>query len=269
MASNVGGMEYPGIVFCSSSSTGDGLFGVTDHEFGHTWFPMIVGSNERIYGWMDEGFNTFINSFADDDFNKGEYSQLPSNGEETSYSIFSPYSESIFNTPDALKESNIGVDLYYKPAVALNLLRTYVLGEDRFDYAFRYYISKWAFKHPTPWDFFNAMNNAAGEDLTWYWREWFINNYVLDQAIAEVKNDDPNGPLVTITNLNQMAMPVILSYETQSGKTGIVKLPVEIWNNSKSFIVRIHVQEKLKSVTIDPDKAFPDIDFKNNNWKYN
>ena len=73
VACNVGGMEYPGIVFCGYKAQTNGLFGVTDHEFGHTWFPMIVGSNERKYGWMDEGFNTFINSLAGSDFNKGEY----------------------------------------------------------------------------------------------------------------------------------------------------------------------------------------------------
>ncbi|MEI8052583.1 MAG: M1 family metallopeptidase [Bacteroidota bacterium] len=267
VASNVGGMEYPGIVFCSSSSTGDGLFGVTDHEFGHTWFPMIVGSNERLYGWMDEGFNSFINTLADDDFNKGEYKQSQTNGEETAYNIFSPYSECVFNTPDDIKESNIGVALYYKPAYSLQLLRNYVLGEDRFDYAFRTYISRWAFKHPTPWDFFNTMNNAAGEDLGWFWKSWFLNNYKLDQAITSVKNDSVNGPLITIKNLQQMAMPVILSYETQEGKKGTIKLPVEIWDNSNSFIVKIPVKESLKMVSIDEDKVLPDINFKNNAWK--
>ncbi len=266
VASNVGGMEYPGIVFCSSGSTGEGLFGVTDHEFGHTWFPMIVGSNERLYGWMDEGFNSFINMPAHDDFNNGEYRQSPTSGEESAYNLFSPYSEGIFNTPDAMKEYNIGVSLYYKPAVALNLLRTYVLGEDRFDYAFRTYINRWAFKHPTPWDFFNTMNNAAGEDLGWFWRAWFINDYRLDQAITEVKNEE-TGPLVTISNLNQMAMPVTLSYETVFGKKDTLKLPVEIWNNASSFIVKIPVKEMLKSVTIDADKVLPDVNFKNNEWK--
>jgi hypothetical protein len=140
------------------------------------------------------------------------------------------------------------------------------LGEDRFDYAFRTYIKKWAFKHPTPWDFFNTMNNAAGEDLGWFWRAWFLNDYKLDQAVTEVKND-ATGPLVTISNLNQMAMPVVISYETVFGKKDTLKLPVEIWNNASSFIVKIPVKEMLKSVTIDPDKVLPDINFKNNEWK--
>lgn len=268
VASNVGGMEYPAIVFCSSQSETEGLFGVTDHEFGHTWFPMIVGSNERLYGWMDEGFNTFFNTLADDDFNNGEYKNTDPSGEQVSYGVFSPYSESIFNTPDAMREENIGNSLYFKPAVALTLLRKYVLGEKRFDYAFRTYINQWAFKHPTPWDFFNTMNNASGEDLGWFWKAWFLKNYSLDQAIDSVQNIT-TGPLVTLINLQQMAMPVFLSYETQSGKKGTIQLPVEIWNNKKEFIIKIPVNELLRSVTIDEDKILPDVDFKNNSWGTN
>ena len=266
VASNVGGMEYPGIVFCGSYATTSGLFGVTDHEFGHTWFPMIVGSNERLYGWMDEGFNTFINSLADDDFNHGEYKSAPTNSEGIADRLMNPNSESIFNTPDAMREESIGNLLYYKPGYALEILRNIVLGEDRFDYAFRTYIKKWAFKHPTPWDFFKTMDNASGEDLGWFWRAWFLNNYRLDQAVYSVSNDLKEGPLVTIINLDQMAMPVILKYETVSGNIGTIKLPVEIWNNKIEFDVRIPVKEALKSVTIDPDKLLPDADFKNNVW---
>ena len=268
VASNVGGMEYPGIVFCSSGSSGEGLFGVTDHEFGHTWFPMIVGSNERLYGWMDEGFNTFINSLADDDFNKGEYKNFPGNGEDRAVYIFNPNSESIFNTPDAMQEKNIGIALYNKPGYALEILRNIVLGPDRFDYAFKTYIKRWAFKHPTPWDFFRTMDNAAGEDLSWFWKSWFLKNYKLDQAIILVKNDEINGALVTLINLEQMAMPVLLHYETVSGKTGDLKLPVEIWNNKTEFVVRIPEKEEIKLVVIDPDKTLPDLNFYNNIWEF-
>ena len=267
VASNVGGMEYPGIVFCSSSSTGEGLFGVTDHEFGHTWFPMIVGSNERLYGWMDEGFNTFINSLADDDFNNGEYKQSPMSGDETAFIVFNPYTDGIFNTPDAMNERSIGTALYFKPSIGLKLLRTHVLGEDRFDYAFRKYIQYWAFKHPTPWDFFNAMNNAAGEDLGWFWRSWFLNDYALDQAVASVTKDKEGNTLVTIENRQQMAMPVDLKYETISGKSDIIHLPVEIWNNTVSFTLALPVKEEVVSVIVNPDKSLPETKYSNNEWK--
>jgi len=269
VATNIGGMEYPGIVFCGYKAENEDLFGVTDHEFGHTWFPMIVGSNERKYGWMDEGFNTFINSLADDDFNNGEYKSPAVDMQLMAPFMFGNHTESIMNTPDAMKEANIDLALYRKPGYGLELLRNYVLGPDRFDYAFKTYINRWAYKHPTPWDFFRTMENAAGETLSWFWKGWFLENYKLDQAITAVnydKNVPANGAIVTLANLNQMAMPVLLSYETKSGIKGSIQLPAEIWNNTAVFKVRISVMEELRSVTIDTSKVFPDINFTNNTW---
>lgn len=268
VASNVGGMEYPGIVFCGSKAETDGLFGVTDHEFGHTWFPMIVGSNERKYGWMDEGFNTFINSLADDDFNNGEYKSAPTTMEYMASYYFNEESEAILNTPDAIKEWNIGTALYSKPGYGLELLRNEIVGPDRFDYAFKEYIKRWAYKHPTPWDFFRSIENAAGEDLGWFWKAWFLENFKLDQSLVKVESPNLNA-VVTIANLDQMAMPAYIGYETQSGKKGMVKLPVEIWNNTAVWKLKLPNTEALKSVEIDPGKVFPDINRDNNTWKAN
>ncbi len=272
VASIVGGMEYPGIVFCGSNAEGEGLFGVTDHEFGHTWFPMIVGSNERRYGWMDEGFNTFINSLADDDFNNGEYKNEVRKMDGVAGYMFGENTEPMLLTPDAMRESNIGIALYFKPGYSLELLRNEILGPDRFDYAFRTYINRWAYKHPTPWDFFRTMENAAGEDLAWFWKGMFVENYRLDQAVVEVKysNDKvTNGAIVTLANLDEMAMPVNLNYETITGIKGTLKLPVEIWNNTAIFKVKLPTTEALKLVEIDAAKVFPDMNFKNNVWKSN
>ena len=272
VASNVGGMEYPGIVFCGYQAKTNGLFGVTDHEFGHTWFPMIVGSNERKYGWMDEGFNTFINSLARDDFNKGEYKSPSSSMEFRAPYMFGENSETIMSAPDAMRENNIGNALYSKPGYGLQLLRNDILGPVRFDYAFRTYIQRWAFKHPTPWDFFKTMDNVAGENLSWFWKGWFVENYKLDQSIISVtyiKNDPVNGAIVTIANLDQLAMPINLFYETETGVNGTIKLPVEIWNNTNSKKIKLPSIEKLKKVMIDPDKIYPDMDFSNNEWKSN
>ncbi len=266
VASNVSGMEYPGIVFCGYTSGGNGLFGVTDHEFGHTWFPMIVGSNERKYGWMDEGFNTFINTLAEQDFNNGEFYKKGNNA--SAKYMFSPTSEPIMSTPDALKERNIGTALYSKPSLGLQLLREYVLGTDRFDYAFKKYIREWAYKHPTPTDFFRTMDNAGGEDLGWFWKSWFVENYKLDQAITDVSYDTKTGnAIVTLTNLDRMAMPVALSWVTKSGKKGYKLIPVEIWNNTSTFKEQLDNTDPIVSVTIDEDKMFPDVNPANNEWK--
>lgn len=269
VATNISGMEYPGIVFCGYIAGNADLFGVTDHEFGHTWFPMIVGSNERKYGWMDEGFNIFINSLADDDFNKGEYKSPAYDMKQLTPYMFGNNTEAIMNTPDAMKETNLSLALYLKPGYGLELLRDYVLGPDRFDYAFKTYINLWAYKHPTPWDFFRTMDNASGESLSWFWKGWFVENYKLDQAITSVnyeKNVPANGAIVTLSNLNQMAMPVFLNYETKSGTKGSMQLPAEIWNNTSVFKVKIPVTEELRSVSIDELKVFPDVNFANNTW---
>jgi hypothetical protein len=272
VASNVGGMEYPAIVFCGYKAKGESLWGVTDHEFGHTWFPMIVGSNERKYGWMDEGFNTFINDISTADFNKGEYVSGPKNMVPMYKYMFNKNSETVMSTPDALKEMNIGVALYYKPGYALGLLRDEILGHERFDYAFKNYINKWAYKHPTPWDFFRAIENGAGEDLGWFWKGMFIENYKLDQSITSVtyvKNDPKQGALVTVDNLGEMVMPLYIQYTTESGKSGLMKIPVEVWQNGGKWIQKLPTTEKLSTVTIDPDHVFPDINVDNNTWKSN
>jgi hypothetical protein len=171
VAGKAGGMEYPGIVFCSLG----GGWGVIDHEFGHTWFPMIVGSNERLYGWMDEGFNTFINTLSTANSLKGEFYRAPTpEGNMRSWNNFTaPTLEPILSNPDNLKEANNGTLLYSKPSAGLVMLREQILGPERFDFAFKTYIKRWAFKHPTPDDFFHSMENAAGESLQWFWRGWF------------------------------------------------------------------------------------------------
>jgi len=268
VASNVSGMEYPGIVFCGARSKKADLFGVIDHEFGHTWFPMVVGSNERKFGWMDEGFNTFINSISHDDFNNGEY-KTRSNPNRLRF-MFGDNAEGIMIAPDALRERSIGNSLYSKPGYALGLLRNEIVGPQRFDYAFKTYIRKWAYKHPSPFDFFRTMENAAGEDLGWFWKELFFENYKLDQRVNEpvyISGDPANGALIVIDNLEQMAMPIYLEYETRSGKKQTVKIPVEVWQNNTSWVIKLNTTEKLKSVTIDPDRVFPDVNYENNKWK--
>jgi hypothetical protein len=262
-------MEYPGIVFCGSNAKTGSLWGVTDHEFGHTWFPMIVGSNERKYGWMDEGFNTFINDIASKDFNNGEYAQPAGDAHSMAKFMYSDKSEAVMKTTDCMKESNIGLSLYFKPGFALTLLREQIVGEKRFDSAFKKYIRDWAYKHPSPWDFFRSIESSVGEDLGWFWKSMILENMRLDQAVTKVEyvgNNAKNGAVVTIENMERGAMPVIIAYETISGIKGVKKLPVEVWQNTGTVKTRLPVQEELKMITIDPQKIFPDFKPENNTW---
>ena len=268
VAGIVSGMEYPGIVFCGAESRGAELWDVTNHEFGHNWFPMIVGSNERKYAWMDEGFNTFINQIDITLFNKGEYYIKP-DAQANAQSAFGPQAEAIFNTPDVLQASYLGEAAYNKPALGLKILREQILGKERFDYAFRTYIKRWAFKHPSPWDFFHTMDNAAGEDLSWFWREWFFTTWQLDQSVKGInyiQNDMAKGALITIENLGEMALPVTVAITEASGKTGIVKLPAEIWQRGGNWTFQYPSTSKINLVTLDPEHVLPDINPDNNSF---
>ena len=274
VAGTPGGMEYPGIVFCGARARQGGLWGVNDHEFGHTWFPMIVGSNERLYGWMDEGFNTFINSLSAANFNNGEYkSKVPQDKNRIGAMYTAPGLEPVLTYVDNYKERNNGTLSYSKPGEGLTLLRDVILGEDRFDRALRTYIKRWAYKHPTPDDFFHTIENVAGESLQWFWRGWFVNNWRLDVAVRSVKyNDSTNfakGAIITLDNLEKMAMPVILEVKTVSGKTDRIKLPVEIWQRNVAWSFSYPCTEEIESVSYDPDKVLPDYNPSNNTWKRN
>lgn len=270
IASNISGMEYPGIVFCGWEAKNAETWGVVDHEFGHTWFPMIVGSNERKFGWMDEGFNTFINGLSTAAFNNGEYKKPADDLHMAASYLAKKNPEYIMLSPDAMEEDNIGINLYSKPGWGLDILRNQILGADRFDYAFKNYIKQWAFKHPTPFDFFRSMENGAGEDLSWFWRGWFLGSWKMDQAITSVTAEKKDGKIegyqIVVENLEQMPMPVILQVRLQSGRYDTIKLPVDIWMRNKSWTINYATTEEILSAELDPDKVLPDIDNTNNTW---
>ncbi|MBC6990379.1 M1 family metallopeptidase [Hymenobacter sp. BT491] len=270
IAGIVGGMEYPGIVFCGQDASKGSLWSVTDHEFGHNWFPMIVGSNERKYPWMDEGFNTFINILSTKNFHQGEYKPTDDKPAYVLGSILSPTTDVPFTVPDVTQARNLGFAAYSKTGFGLYLLRETILGPDRFDYAFRTYIKRWAFKHPQPHDFFRTMNEASGEDLTWFWREWFYENWKLDQAVQTVEyvNQDPTkGALITIENREKAAMPVIVEVRETNGKTSRTTLPVEIWQRGGTWTFRYNSTSPLAFVILNPDNAMPDVNLYNNIWR--
>lgn len=271
VATNVGGheggMEYPGLVFCSYKSKNSRLWGVINHEFGHNWFPMIVGSNERKYQWMDEGFNTFINDVDTKEFNNGEYYEEP-HFQGMGAQMFNKKLDPLFTVADVIhNQRNLGIEAYYKPSTALHVLRNVVLGKDRFDYAFKIYIKRWAFKHPQPWDFFNTMSNASGEDLGWFFKGWFMKNWSNDQAVESIDyvNGNPeDGAEITLLNKGEMPMPVTLKIIEKNGQSKTVKLPVEIWMTGAEYVYNYDSTSKITSVEIDPEHLVPDANPSNN-----
>jgi hypothetical protein len=189
------GMEYPMICFnfgrCEkdgtySEGTKNGMIGVVIHEVGHNFFPMIINSDERQWSWMDEGLNTYCQYLSeelwDNKFPVGrgpaykivDYMKLPKDQLE----------------PIMTNSENIiqfGPNAYAKPATGLNILRETIVGRDLFDYGFREYCRRWAFKHPTPADLFRTIEDATGEDLDWFWRGWFYNTDPVDISLDSVK----------------------------------------------------------------------------------
>ena len=269
VAGNVKGMEYPGVSFCSHASKAGGLWGVTDHEFGHNWFPMIVGSNERLYGWMDEGFNSFVNDISTKEFNNGEYDPGKMNMHMMALGYVSDDLEPLITAPDNLVERNMGLQ-YGKTAMFLWLLRENVLGPKRFDDAFREYIHRWAYKHPAPDDFFRTMEDVSGEDLGWFWRSWVLNNWKLDQAVTNVKyvnNNAENGAIVTVKNMREIPMPITIEITTESGKKIRKSLPVEIWKKNIEWSFLVESKEAYKKIVVDPDYVYPDVNGNNNYWR--
>lgn len=271
-----GGMEFPGIVFDGIGDKGGELYWVTAHEIGHNWFPMLVGSDERRYAFMDEGFNTFIDIYAADEFNHGEYAPkrdgeyAPGKGnpaDEIVPTIADPNAPAIMTEADAVPEKYRHPIEYFKPAFGLVLLREQILGNDRFDYAFRNYIRSWAYKHPQPEDFFRSMDNGGGEDLSWFWNGWFYHNWPLDLALVDAKyvNGDPKqGIRVTVANKEKMAMPFAIEVKLKDGSKKRVNLPVETWLQQRAITLVIPTTTEAASVTVDPDAALPDMNRENN-----
>ncbi len=269
VAGNEGGMEYPGIVFCHMDSKGEDLWGVTDHEFGHNWFPMIVGSNERLFAWMDEGFNTFINGLSTEAFNKGEYYRKPNLARSGIY-LLNDNLEPVMVGPDNMRERSIGALAYYKPGTGLDVLREAILGPEKFDKAFRTYIDRWAFKHPTPWDFFHTMENVSGEELNWFWRGWFFNKWKIDQAVKNVQyinGDFKNGVQITVENIGQLPMPTTVQIRFKDGTAQTLKIPVEVWKRNTEWTFKVDSKKEIDEVKLDPDSVVPDVNLENNSKK--
>jgi Peptidase family M1 domain len=273
------GMEYPAMVFDGVPDDGKFLFWITAHEIGHSWFPMIVGSNERRDQWIDEGFNTFIDVYESDDFEHGvfgpkrdsEYAPGGGNPVDEILPLLADHeAPTMLTRSDQIREQYRHTLTYFKSALGLTLLREQILGPERFDWAFRKFIRDWSFHHPSPSDFFRAMDSAAGEDLSWFWRGWYFNNWTLDLAVEDVHPVEgawQNGALVSITNLDPLVFPTTVEVNFGDGSSQRIHLPVESWIQKGTVNLKLDSTQPVTGVTVDPDHVLPDKDRRNNVWK--
>jgi hypothetical protein len=279
VAGPASGMEYPGIVFDGIDDAGKTLFWITAHEIGHSWFPMIVGFDERRHAWMDEGFNTFIDVYESDAFENGVYGPkrdgeyAPKDGtpaDQMAVIMDDQAAPVIMTRADAIQEKYRHPITYFKSAFGLTLLREDILGPDRFDSAFRKFIADWAFKHPQPSDFFRAMESAGGDDLSWFWNGWYLNNWRNDLAVTSVAyadGDKVKGVDVTLENRDQLVLPATLRVSYADGTHADLRVPVETWMQRGSHVFHFDGTAEVTSATVDPDHRLPDRDRSNNEGK--
>lgn len=258
------GMEYPMLTFDPRAPTREERQWVLAHELGHQWMPMIVGSNERLYPWMDEGFNTFIDLAG-----AAKYFAGTAYGDSIEVHPLHLYPDhAIAGQEQPLISRPVEVkDLfwtgYQKPALMMQTLRYEVLGKERFDAAFRTYLRAWAYKHPTPADFFRLMRDASGMDLDWFWRDWVFTTARLDQAVDSIGRAQ-DGEKVFLSNRGSMMLPLEMDLTFTDGSTERVRLPVEMWNQGSRFAYRLRSAKEVRRVVIDPRRVFPDVDRANN-----
>ncbi|MEZ2415930.1 M1 family metallopeptidase [Muriicola sp. E247] len=282
------GMEYPMICWnygrpnedgTYSDRTKYGMISVIIHEVGHNFFPMIVNSDERQWGWMDEGLDTFMQYLAEQEFGEAFPEVITPNKKYPSRrgdpSKIVPYMSGdqttiapIMSNPENVYK--LGPNAYAKPATALNILRETVMGRELFDHAFKTYAQRWMFKHPTPEDFFRTMEDASAVDLDWFWRSWFYTTDFVDIGVKGVKkfvvSDKPGKQMqeyMTSRNLTESDYPPLVYLAEQNtdeiDPTMVGKAPSEVSSSLKEFMMdNLTAEERAR---VKEPKYFYEVTF--------
>jgi hypothetical protein len=269
VAGPVGGMEYPMFVMVHYGTVDPtSIFGTIDHEQGHEWFPMVVGSNERRYAWMDEGFNTYQNAFSNERRTPGT-NIFPEYVANWRQSVENGTQSPLMTPPDRIDPNALSAIGYRKPGAVLLALRDNVIGRDAMDRAMREYGRRWAFKHPTPADFFRTIENVSGEDLSWFWNAFFYTTDVLDIAVDGVAMRQTPGQSLAEVHLRRVTsipFPVTMRLKFNDQTTQDVRLPAEIWAHTDRYTASIPVSRPVIGVRLWPDPNVPDWNVTNDVW---
>ena len=264
-----GGMEFPMLTLIGPYDDSDpqALFNVTSHELAHMWVPMIVGSNEKRYAWMDEGTTSFLENqsrmeiWPGVDHHRVEarpYLSVAAAGQEQSMMRHGDWYE---------PGPGYGVASYSKPATLMVALRS-IMGREAWEEAYRTFISEWAYKHPTPWDFFRTFERFAEHDLDWFWTSFFYETWTLDHAVGEVTSAPGSGGRVVIEDLSHAPFPATVRIRTSGGGDLMREIPVDHWLSGNTQY-EIEIPSEAGSITrveIDPAGYAPDVDRSNNFW---
>jgi aminopeptidase N len=274
VAGPVGGMEYPMLVMVHYGTNDPAsIFGTIDHEHGHAWFPMLVGSNERRYAWQDEGFNTYINAFSNERRYPGAdvwQGYVDDWRVARTLDVDAP----LMTRPDHLDARALGPLGYRKPAVLLLALRNHVVGAETFDQAIREYARRWAFRHATPGDFFRTVEHVAGADLAWFWRSFWYTTDVLDLGVEGVTNARGEGggvvATVSVKRHTSVPFPILMRLRLADGTARDVRIPVDVWAKGGGSLDRydavVSVPGEVTGVRLWPQPYVPDWNATNDTW---
>ncbi|MEO5798795.1 MAG: M1 family metallopeptidase [Gemmatimonadales bacterium] len=266
-----GGMEYPSLIM-------SGL-GAADHETGHQWWPMMVGVNETWYGWMDEGFNQYMNVFSDAD-RQGRFGNIDNVGQSYGRSSGSEFEGPLMWDAN-YGGPNYGFQAYLKAPMMLSMLGG-IVGDSAVHRAMSDYAKTWRFKHPSPWDYAFFMDRALKQDLDWFWYYWLFTTESVDGSIAKVSTA-AGRTTVTVHQDGQMPSPVVLKIQFAAkgapirkiangvmadSVTMLVTWPVDVWfGGSKNFTATLNLGTRaIEKITLDPRGRFPDRDVSDNVW---
>ena len=273
VAGPVGGMEYPMFVMVHYGNADPAsIFGTVDHEHGHEWFPMIVGSNERRYAWQDEGFNQYQNVFSNERRFPSQPTPLISYLTNWRQVVANGTQSPLMTAPDHIEAAALGAIGYRKPGAVLLALRNAVVGPETFDRAMQEYVRRWAFKHPTPGDFFRTVENVSGMDLSWYWRSFWYTTDVLDIGIDGVTNRVAGGETiatVTLRRYSSIPFPPILRLRLADGSVRDVRAPVDLWARPATgdrVEVSVSVPAAVTGARLWPTGSVPDFNPANDTW---
>jgi aminopeptidase N len=236
---------------------------------------MIVNSDERQWWWMDEGLNSFCQYIAEQELEPGFPSRRGPPYTVTDYmSLPKDNLEPIMTKGDYV--ANVGSNAYAKAAAGLTMLRETILGKELFDFSFREYARRWAFKHPTPADLFRTMEDASGSDLDWFWRGWYFGTDPVDISLDSVKwaksdtlykGKEVNLYELKVSNKGGMIMPVIIEWTYKDGTKEVEGVPVGVWGENENSFTKVFKKEKeVVGILIDPNNETPDINRSYGNW---
>jgi len=265
----IGGMEYPMLVFIGAPTDPVALYSVLSHEIAHEWWPMMVGSNETMHAWQDEGLVTYVEDLSVRDYFPGETPHLST--QDAYLRIAGTDAElPLMTAPDLFGVGpQYGVAAYTKPGTLLRALGG-VIGDSTVQRALREYTTRWMLKHPSAWDFFNVVEDVAGQDLDWFWSPFWFSTAVFDQAVNGVMMEQDGATQrvsVIVEDRGHAPLPVLLRITTSDGRTHDVELPVDAWlAGGIRQRISVEVSAPATRVEIDPERRFPDVERGNNVW---